>query len=143
MLISTDHTTNQVGGIELLPSWLGDGRLVIGEPAHVPAGIYAKGALQSIGLWESIESQLALSDNVRSALSLVDLGEALYGIVYATDARLSTQVRTIATFPETSHETINYSFALVTGALHARTFFDFMTSKTAIQIYEHHGFVPR
>lgn len=143
VLISTEHTTSHGGNMELLPSWVGDGRLVIGDPAHVPAGLYAKHALQSMGLWKSIESRLALSDNVRAALSLVDLGEARYGIVYATDARLSSRARTIAIFPKTSHETINYSFALVTNAQHAHAFFDFLTSKTAIQIYEHHGFVTR
>ena len=59
-----------------LGSTLGRGRMAIGDPAHVPAGIYARQALESLGLWTQVADKLAQSSNVRAALALVERGEA-------------------------------------------------------------------
>jgi len=65
---------------------LGEGRLAVGQVNAVPAGKYAKAALQSLKLWEPVQDRLAESDSVRSALLLVSRGEAPLGIVYGSDA---------------------------------------------------------
>jgi len=52
---------------------------------------------------------------VRSALLLVERGEAPAGIVYATDARVSGKVVIVGRFPADSHDPIVYPFALVAG----------------------------
>lgn len=91
-------------------------RIAAGDPAHVPAGRYAQAALTRLGLWEEIAPRLARADSVRSALAFVERGEAAAGIVYATDARLSTEVRAVARFPTSSHAPIRYPAALVAGA---------------------------
>lgn len=88
-----------------------DGRLAIGLPDAVPAGQYAKAALQHIGQWDALAVRLAPADNVRAALMLVALGEAPLGIVYATDARASDAVSVLWTFPEDSHPPIRYPLA--------------------------------
>lgn len=90
-------------------------RIAVGDPEHVPAGIYAKHALESLGQWENLEPRLARADNVRAALALVERGEAPLGIVYATDAAIATDVKTIATFPENSHPAITYPVAITAG----------------------------
>ena len=59
-----------------------NGRLAVGDPAHVPVGIYAKQALTKLGLWDSIAPRLARTDDVRAGLLLVERGEAPAGIVY-------------------------------------------------------------
>lgn len=92
---------------------LGDDRLAVGNPAHVPAGIYAKQALQEIGQWRTLRSRLAPASNVRTALALVGRGEAPLGIVYASDAQASDKVKTLGIFPDASHEPIVYPMALV------------------------------
>ena len=69
-----------------LPTLLDGGRLAIGNPDHVPAGIYARQALEALGLWPDVQSRLAPAADVRAALALVARGEAPLGIVYATDA---------------------------------------------------------
>ena len=68
------------------PALLGDGRLAVGEVKAVPAGKYAKAALEKLGAWGGVEGKLAQAENVRAALALVARGEAPLGIVYRTDA---------------------------------------------------------
>jgi len=64
-----------------LSGLLGDGRLAMALVDAVPAGIYGKAALESLGLWDSVAAQVGQADNVRAALAFVATGEAPYGIV--------------------------------------------------------------
>mgnify|MGYP003145559351 CR=1 FL=1 len=128
--------------IENLPALLGgQGRIAMGDPAHVPAGIYGKEALKSLGLWTALEPRLAAADNVRAALALVERGEAPYGIVYATDARIA-RVRVVEAFPDTAHTPITYPFALLKdgNAEQAGKFLAFLTSDEGLAIFERFGF---
>ena len=125
-----------------LPALLGkEGRLAIGDPAHVPAGIYGKEALKNLGLWTALEPRLAAADNVRAALALVERGETPYGIVYATDARIA-KVRKVAAFPDRSHTPINYPFAVLKDGKRkqAAKFLAFLTSDEGLAIFERFGF---
>src|SRR5580693_4211164 len=90
-----------------------DGRLAVGDPDHVPAGIYAKEALTMLGAWSALEPHLARAEDVRGALTLVERGEAPLGIVYVTDARVSTKVKIVGVFPADSHSPIVYPFGIV------------------------------
>ncbi len=95
---------------------LDGGRIAIGLTEAVPAGIYAKAALQSLGLWDAVVAQLAEVDNVRAALALVARGQAPLGIVYASDVRVTDAVRQVAVFPAESHPIIRYQAALTPDA---------------------------
>ncbi len=123
-----------------LPRLLGGARIAVGDPAHVPAGRYAQEALTKLGLWDALQPHLALAENVRAALLLVERGEAPYGIVYATDA---VAAHIAATFPADSHTRITYPFAL--GASRdtpeARALLEFITGPEARAIYQRAGFV--
>jgi molybdate transport system substrate-binding protein len=92
-----------------------DGRLALGEPNSVPAGKYAKAALTSLGVWDSVATRVVAADNVRAALNFVAKGEAPLGIVYRSDAVSEPAVRVVATFPASSHAPIVYPVALVAG----------------------------
>jgi molybdate transport system substrate-binding protein len=92
------------------------GRIATGDPAHVPVGRYAQTALQRLGLWDAVNARLVRADNVRSALAFVERGEALAGIVYATDARVAKRLRIAARFPQASHALIAYPAALLRDA---------------------------
>jgi molybdate transport system substrate-binding protein len=127
-----------------LASALGDGRLAVADPASVPAGKYAKAALISLGVWDSVSSKLAPAENVRVALEYVARGEAPYGIVYATDAKAAPGVRVAGVFPESSHAPIIYPTALTrTASPGAKAFLDFLSSAAARAIFEKAGFTPR
>ena len=98
-----------------LSGLIGDGRLAMALVDAVPAGIYGKAALDHFGLWGGIADRVAQTDNVRAALALVALGEAPYGIVYATDANAAENVTIIDTFPPESHPAIVYPLARLAG----------------------------
>jgi len=120
------------------------GRLAIADPASVPAGKYAKAALISLGVWDSVSSKVAAAENVRVALEYVARGEAPYGIVYATDAKAAPAVRVVGIFPKDSHPPIVYPAALVkTASPDAKAFLDFLGSAQARAIFERAGFTTR
>lgn len=122
---------------------LGQSRLAIAEVNTVPAGIYAKAAFEHFGLWAEIEPKLAQTENVRAALAFVARGEAELGIVYATDARVESSVKVIATIPAGSHEPIVYPFAVTSASksASARRFLEFLQGPVARKIFENAGFV--
>lgn len=103
-------------GFALRASLGSRGRLAIGDPDYVPAGRYARAALESLGVWSAVANHLARADNVRAALALVARGEAPLGIVYATDARVESRVRVLDVFPAGSHPRIVYPFARLARA---------------------------
>lgn len=120
---------------------LGDGRLAIGEVKLVPAGRYAKAALEHLGLWTELEPKLAQTENVRAALALVARGEAPLGIVYATDALIEPGVGVVATFAPDSHPPIVYPVALtVTAKPGAAGFLAYLRSPEALMIFNRAGF---
>lgn len=121
---------------------LGDGRLATGDPDHVPVGLYAKQALETLGQWAAVEPRLARVESVRAALALVERGEVPLGIVYATDAAVSSRVKVVATFPGTAHEPIVYPVALVAGkdGPAARAFLDHLRSGAAKSVFARYGF---
>jgi molybdate transport system substrate-binding protein len=122
---------------------LGDGKLAMGAVDSVPAGKYGKQALESLGVWSSVESHVAQAENVRAALVLVAKGEAPYGIVYRTDAAAEKNVSVVGTFPEDSHAPIVYPAAIVASSQNSRAgpYLAFLQSATARTIFETQGFI--
>lgn len=122
---------------------LGDGRIATGDTTSVPAGVYAKAALQNLKLWDALQSRLAQSDNVRSALAFVTRKEALLGIVYETDAKAEKGVKIVAEFPENSHEPIIYPVAITASSTHAESanFVRFLKSQRALAVFKAAGFL--
>ncbi len=125
-----------------LAGLLGQGRLAMAMVDSVPAGMYGKAALQHLGLWTGLEDRIAQTDNVRAALTLVALGEAPYGIVYATDAAAADDVTVVGTFPEASHPPIIYPIALTADGKEpaARELLAFITSPEARPFFQRQGF---
>lgn len=125
-----------------LRNLLGDGRLAIGDPDHVPAGIYARQALQALGLWDQVADRLAQASNVRAALALVERGEVVAGIVYETDAAISQRVKIVDGFPAAAMPRITYPLAIIAGHDNptTRRAYDFLKSDEAAAIFRKHGF---
>lgn len=125
-----------------LATILGKEKLAMGDPDHVPAGIYGKQALEKLGIWKGVESKVARAKDVRAALTLVEREEAPLGVVYATDAAITKKVKVVAVFPEDSHPPIVYPVALVKGkeTPAAKSFLDFLKTTDAKAVFEKYGF---
>lgn len=119
-----------------------DGRWVTGDPVSVPVGRYAQQALTALGAWEAAQARLVRAENVRAALAFVERGEAAAGIVYATDAALSSRVRVAAQFPPDSHPPVRYPVAVIRrhDAPAARGFLQRLGSPEAAAVFRRHGF---
>ncbi len=124
---------------------LDGGRLAVGDPDHVPAGIYAKEALQKLGSWETLSPKLAPAEDVRGALALVERNEAPLGIVYGSDAVASKGVKVVGTFPEDSHQKVEYPLAIIDGHKNATVsaFYDYLKGPQASAIFKRYGFTTR
>lgn len=117
------------------------GRLCTGETESVPAGIYARQSLKHLNWWDSIKMRLVGTQDVRAALVFVERGECEAGVVYETDAMVSSKVDTVAKFPDNSHDPIIYPLALTKGAsVQAQDFYQYMKSESAKTIFIKYGF---
>lgn len=125
-----------------LKGLLGEGRLAMALVDAVPAGIYGKAALTSLGIWDKVAPRVAQANNVRAALAFVSTGEAPLGIVYATDAFADTQVTVIGTFPENSHPPIVYPAAAIAASDNSLNgdFLAFLRGDAARTAFERQGF---
>lgn len=134
-----DHVTIAPGFN--LAALAGNGRIATGDVRAVPAGLYAKAALEKLGIWSSVELKMAMAENVRAALVLVARGEAPLGIVYETDAKVDPGVKIIGVFPEDSHPPIIYPVALTKDAKpDAAQYLAFLSTPDARAIFERYGF---
>ncbi len=137
---STGSSTNIAPGFPLA-RLLGDGHLAIADPNAVPAGRYAKAALEKLGVWQAVAGRIAAAENVRAALLLVARDEARLGIVYQTDAAAEPAVRIVATFPPDSHPPIVYPMALTRAAgPEAPGFATYLRTPAARALFEAQGF---
>ncbi|WGJ14795.1 molybdate ABC transporter substrate-binding protein [Methylocapsa sp. D3K7] len=120
----------------------GDGKIAVCTIASCPGGIYAKQALEALGIWAKVEPKLAQADNIRNALAFVSRGEAKFGIVYATDAKADPKVKVVGTFPEATHSPIIYPVAVIETSKnpYAVAFATYLSSKAAKKIWTEQGF---
>ena len=146
-LVLIAPTDSKIGSVTIAPGFdlaalAGSGRIATGDVRAVPAGLYAKAALEKLGIWAAVEPKLAMAQNVRAALILVARGEAPLGIVYATDAKVEPKVKIVGVFPEDSHPPIVYPAALTANAkAEAAPYLAFLRSATAKSIFESFGFI--
>jgi molybdate transport system substrate-binding protein len=125
-----------------LAAALGNEKLAMANPNSVPAGKYGKAALEKLGVWTTVEKQVARAENVRAALALVSRGEAPLGIVYKTDAAADKGVRVVDTFPQASYPPIIYPAAVLAGSksLAARPLLEALRTPAAAVVWEQYGF---
>jgi molybdate transport system substrate-binding protein len=136
------QTINIERGLDISSILGRDGRLAIGDPAHVPAGIYGKEALEKLGLWDMVKRRMAPMKDVRAALAMVERSETPLGLVYTTDASVSKKVRIAGVFPASCHPPIIYPIAVITGAdsKDAESFLNFLKTQDARAVFIKFGF---
>ena len=118
--------------------------IALGDPVSVPAGQYGKQTLVAMNLYDKVNAKLVLGKDVRQVLTYVESGNADAGLVYATDAQISKQVRVVAVAPESTHAPIVYPLAEVAGTRNeqdVRNFVTYLSGSAAKAIFVKHGFV--
>jgi molybdate transport system substrate-binding protein len=139
---SNDDKADELAALAGLKAALGEERLIMGDPAHVPAGRYGRQALRNLGLWRGVRKQAVFGASVRDALALLARGQGRYAIAYATDASVHGGLAQAAAFPRRSHDRIVYPLALLRerDGGPARAVFRYLQGKAARRIFEQYGF---
>jgi molybdate transport system substrate-binding protein len=120
-------------------------RIALGDPAAVPAGVYAREYLKVAGIWAQLESKVVPVANVRAALTVVENGSADAAIVYETDAALATTATTAFVVSGANAPRIVYPAAIVAHSHQpetARRFLTFLRGSAAGAIFRRFGFTP-
>jgi molybdate transport system substrate-binding protein len=117
-------------------------RIAIADTKGVPAGLYAKAALEKLGSWAAAEPKLAQAENVRATLAFVARGETPLGIVYETDAKIEPKVKIVGTFPNDSYPAVTYPAAQSALSKNANVgrYLNFLQTQAAKAIFEKYGF---
>lgn len=122
-------------------------QIAIGIPESVPAGSYAKEALTSAGLWDSLASKTVQGKDVRQVLQYVETGNVDAGFVYKTDALTSKSVAVALEVDPATYEPIEYPIGIVKATKHgkeAKVFYEYLQSKNATDVFAKYGFtLPR
>jgi molybdate transport system substrate-binding protein len=139
VFVGMEGTASSLDGIASLK------RIAIGTPASVPAGQYARQALENKGLYTLLEreNRLVMAKDVRQALIYADRGEVDGAFVYKTDALLATRAKILFMVPEDLYDRVSYPLGLtVSGSRNrgARGFYDFLAGDEAAAIFKKYGF---
>lgn len=118
-------------------------KISLGTPETVPAGKYAKEMLENVGEWNMVEDKMIFAKDVRQVLTYVETGNVDAGIVYNTDALISSKINVVETAEEGTHTPIIYPLGILKESEHqieAKLYFDYMQSEKALTIFEEYGF---
>ena len=119
-------------------------RIAMGDPDSVPAGVYAREFLESVGIWDAVRSKVVPTRNVRAALAAVESGNADVGFVYRTDVALVESVAIAFVIPVDQGPQIRYVAAVTVDAPQdavARQLLTFLRAGRARRIFEDAGFI--
>lgn len=118
-------------------------RIAIAEPNSVPAGQYAQELFRNLGILATLQPKFVLGNSVRNVLAAVESGNADAGVVYETDAKLSNQVKAVATASPKLHAPIVYPIAVLKRSqqpMAARDYAEFLKSDQASAVFKQYGF---
>ncbi|WP_033166477.1 molybdate ABC transporter substrate-binding protein [Clostridium sp. KNHs205] len=118
--------------------------IALGDPASVPVGQYSEEIFTSLGMLDKVKEKATYGKDVTEVLTWIATGNADAGVVYATDAKSSADVKVVAEAPEGSVSKAIYPVAVVKDSKvqdAAKTFVDYLASDEAIGIFEKYGFI--
>ncbi len=142
-VVSTKATLppgKEISHLQYLSNLLKNGRIAMAEPQFVPAGRYARQALEQLGLWQQLSSRMVYGENVRVSLSLAARGDIKSAIVYFSDAKIEPRVKVAYIFDEQSHDKILYPASLVRPGIKANEFMKYLISPPAKKTFDRFGF---
>lgn len=130
-------------GIKAFEDLFKANKISIGTPESVPAGQYAKDTLKNLDVWKAVEGKFVYAKDVRQVLTYVETNNVDAGIVYKTDALISSMVKIVATAKENTHAPIVYPVGMVKNTSHpkeAQLFYNYLQNQKSMKVLEKYGF---
>ncbi|MGA9377772.1 MAG: molybdate ABC transporter substrate-binding protein [Phormidium sp.] len=118
-------------------------RIAVGEPRSVPVGQYTEEIFKNLGILDQLKPKFTYSNTVRNVLAVVESGNADAGVVYATDAKISNQVKVVETAAANLHSPVVYPMAVLKNSKNvpaAKEYAQFLQSANARSIFTKYGF---
>lgn len=118
-------------------------KVALGEPKSVPVGQYSQDVLTSLKIMDKVQPKAVFGKDVKEVLTWVETGNVDAGIVYETDAKISSKVKIVAAAPKDSHKPVVYPVALIKASKNAdaaKDFLKFMSEDKAKAVFEKYGF---
>ena len=118
-------------------------RIAVGDPAAVPAGVYAKTYFEKLGVWPLILAKAVPSASVRIALAAVENGAADAAIVYRTDVLTARGAVLALVIPVADGPRIVYPAAVIRSSRNreaASRFLAWLRRGEAVKIFAAAGF---
>lgn len=137
---TSKHPTKNRSIIEILSDR--NSSIAVGDPAHVPCGMYAKEALTALNCWDSIQNRVIPAASVRAAQQYVESGQCELGIVYKATAMQSKKVRIVSVIDQSLHSPIRFSVAGAVNSDQGNSFLEFLNQGVAMKIFTEAGFNP-
>lgn len=146
-LVLIAPAASRIGNVSIGPGFdiaklAGSGRIAVADVNAVPAGRYARAALEKLDAWAKAEPKLAQAENVRATLAFVARDETPIGIVYETDAKVEPKVKVVGAFPDDSYPPVIYPVAAtaITAKQSVSQYLHFLRTPAAKAIFEKYGF---
>ncbi|WP_416908430.1 MAG: molybdate ABC transporter substrate-binding protein [Polymorphobacter sp.] len=134
--------------LETLATLLANGqirRFAVANPAHAPYGARAQQALESTGLWATLQPRLLIGENVAQAAQFAlspDCDGGLVALSLALAPDIAAKSRH-APVPATLHDPLNQRMVLLKSAAPAaRAFHDHLLKPKARATLARYGFEP-
>ena len=118
-------------------------KIALGEPASVPAGQYAEQVFKYLNILDAVKTKAVYGSDVKQVLTYVESGNVECGVVYSTDAKVSTKVKVVATSSSDSHTAIVYPAAVIKttkNEISTTDFLNFLSSDAAKAVFVKYGF---
>lgn len=147
VIVASPNAKNKLKSPEKLFESLGDSNLAMGDTKSVPAGKYGMEALTFHKVWDKISgaNKIAYYPDVRKVLNAVETSQCDYGIVYKTDAKMSSKVKVVYAFKGKSHSPIDYPVCVINGKSNdeVKAFMKFLKSAKAKAVLKKYGFAVK
>lgn len=119
-------------------------RIAIANPEHAPYGVAAREALQTAGLWDTLQPKLIFGENISQTLQYAETGNVDVALVALSLSIAAGDAGRWVLVPDTLHNPLNQSLAVVTSTAHeaeARQFAAFVNSDAGREIMRRYGFL--
>lgn len=121
-------------------------KIAIGNPKTAPYGAKAVESLKFYKLYDSVKTNLVFGENIAQAAQFAAFGAADIGIIALSDAKSPTMVKENGNYyiiPQKSHSPLNQGCVILKHGKQntaAKQFYDYISSKTAVEILTYYGY---